>query len=290
MGLLDNKLTPVERVKVINAVRGKLPIDYSTEMTIIPVEFEEQSSRIPVIIPEREAVNSFFADYYGARGTCRIIYKTTAEWDSDPELIARRSVIYVYLDADSYVDGTTGDIVYVPAIKLGDDHSKLIDLPLMTASTSSVVMEHINDAYIHIQPGEREQLNETLESKLDKSAVEGYIALEDTSGTLTAEEVEELRASRLKPLVLNDTIYTYTVRMGNIYRYMTTSTNPNEARYIDVDMATGEWEYGFNTNSVLEEHINDQTRHVTAAEKAFWNNKINCEDTVSGERLILNRN
>ena len=41
MGLLDNKLTPVERVKVINAVRGKLPIDYSTEMTIIPVEFEE---------------------------------------------------------------------------------------------------------------------------------------------------------------------------------------------------------------------------------------------------------
>ena len=100
MGLLDNKLTPVERVKVINAVRGKLPIDYSTEMTIIPVEFEEQSSRIPVIIPEREAVNSFFADYYGARGTCRIIYKTTAEWDSDPELIARRSVIYVYLDAD----------------------------------------------------------------------------------------------------------------------------------------------------------------------------------------------
>jgi len=44
-------------------VRGKLPIDYSTEMTVIPVEFEEQSSRIPVIIPEREDVPSFFEDY-----------------------------------------------------------------------------------------------------------------------------------------------------------------------------------------------------------------------------------
>jgi hypothetical protein len=41
MGLLANKLSPRERIEVINAVRGKLPIDYSTEMTIIPVEFEE---------------------------------------------------------------------------------------------------------------------------------------------------------------------------------------------------------------------------------------------------------
>jgi hypothetical protein len=34
-------MTPQERIKVINAIRGNLPIDYSTEMTVIPVEFEE---------------------------------------------------------------------------------------------------------------------------------------------------------------------------------------------------------------------------------------------------------
>ena len=60
MASLDkSKLTPQERIKIIDAVRGKLPVDYSTEMTVIPLEFEEQSNRIPVIIPDREK-NLFF--------------------------------------------------------------------------------------------------------------------------------------------------------------------------------------------------------------------------------------
>ena len=37
----------------------------------------------------------------------------------------------------------------------------------------------------------------------------------------------------------------------------------------------------------LEDHINDQIRHITAEERAFWNNKLNCD--VSGETLQLNR-
>ncbi len=37
-------------------------------------------------------------------------------------------------------------------------------------------------------------------------------------------------------------------------------------------------------------HINNTTIHITAAERTKWNNKINCENTVSDETLILNRN
>ena len=37
-------------------------------------------------------------------------------------------------------------------------------------------------------------------------------------------------------------------------------------------------------------HINDTTKHITATERTTWNNKINCNDTVTGETLVLNRN
>ena len=48
---------------------------------------------------------------------------------------------------------------------------------------------------------------------------------------------------------------------------------------------------------MLLEHINNQNVHTTLAEKLFWNNKINVDDSedvlvgeLSDETLILNRN
>lgn len=40
----------------------------------------------------------------------------------------------------------------------------------------------------------------------------------------------------------------------------------------------------------LNDHINDNIRHITAEEREFWNNKLNCENTVNDNNLILNRN
>lgn len=40
----------------------------------------------------------------------------------------------------------------------------------------------------------------------------------------------------------------------------------------------------------LLNHINDNIKHITAAERTKWNNKITCENIVSGENLILTRN
>ena len=42
--------------------------------------------------------------------------------------------------------------------------------------------------------------------------------------------------------------------------------------------------------SELNTHINDNIRHITAAERTAWNNKINCEDIVTNNNLILTRN
>ena len=37
----------------------------------------------------------------------------------------------------------------------------------------------------------------------------------------------------------------------------------------------------------LNTHINDNVRHITSAERTFWNNKLNTD--ISGEILVLNR-
>lgn len=281
-------MTIQERVKVINAVRGKLPIDYSTEMTIIPVEFEEQSSRIPVVIPEREDINSFFEDYYGARGTCRILYKTTAEWDADPTLVGQSHYIYVYLDADSYVD-EHGETVYVPAIKLGDGTTLLINTPMMTAATSSTVLAHLEDTYIHIQAGEREALQAALDSKVDRTDLTEYVEINEVEGAFDPETLALLQTNPLKQIKYDDCIYTLTMHRGAIYRYTTGADDANFVKYIDVNVSASTWHCYNNPNAVLQEHINDQVRHITASERVFWNNKLNY-DTVSEERLVLNRN
>lgn len=39
----------------------------------------------------------------------------------------------------------------------------------------------------------------------------------------------------------------------------------------------------------LLNHIKNTTVHITAAERTKWNNKINCEDSVNNETLILTR-
>ena len=43
-------------------------------------------------------------------------------------------------------------------------------------------------------------------------------------------------------------------------------------------------------NEQFLDHINDTTRHITAAERQFWNNKINIDLNLHDENLIINRN
>ena len=290
MALLnESHMTPYQRIEVINAVRGKLPIDYSTEMTIIPVEFEEQSSRIPVIIPEREKIKSFFEDFYAMRGVCRLLYRTTAEWDSDPELIAQKGNIYVYIDADSYIDPVTGETVYVPAIKLGDDVTPLIELPFIEGTTASFVIEHIQDSYIHIQAGEREALRTELDDKLSLEDVNVPIVISEATGTFTEAELNALTNNSLKRIQYGDHLYVLTVKKNGERRYTATSSDPNIIPYIDVTLNNGQWSCGTNFNTLLDDHIRDNVRHITAEERTFWNNKLNC-NAVSEERLIFNRN
>ena len=43
----------------------------------------------------------------------------------------------------------------------------------------------------------------------------------------------------------------------------------------------------YDIRTILNDHINDNVKHVTAEEREFWNHKLNCN--IVGEELQLNR-
>lgn len=60
----------------------------------------------------------------------KIIYDTTENWDSQPELIPDLGMVIVYVDKYSYEKD--GETVYVPGIKIADGNAYLVDLPFVT--------------------------------------------------------------------------------------------------------------------------------------------------------------
>ena len=47
---------------------------------------------------------------------------------------------------------------------------------------------------------------------------------------------------------------------------------------------------GDDVFAALNSHISNTIIHITTEERVSWSNKINCEDSVDNETLILNRN
>ena len=42
-------------------------------------------------------------------------------------------------------------------------------------------------------------------------------------------------------------------------------------------------------DDTIQAHINNSAIHITTEERNFWNNKLNCDDIVEHETLLLNR-
>lgn len=152
MGSLHRiNLTKEDRIKIIDTVRGKLPVDYTTEMTIVPIQFEEHQSEFELL----------FNDFKYQKNTCTVLYGTTEEWDAQPNLIAKKGTIYVYLDKDIIVDEEE-HVTYIPGIKIGTGTNYLINSPFIGDDVWQNLLKHIESSVVHIQPGEREFWNNKL--------------------------------------------------------------------------------------------------------------------------------
>ncbi len=106
----------------------------------------------------------------GLRG---IYYDTKAGWDSKPTMIAEEGAIYIYKDyATINVDGETKP---VPALKIGDGTSYLIDMPIANGDIADLLLEHINNTVIHVTSEDKTFWNNKSSAYSDPSANETLV-------------------------------------------------------------------------------------------------------------------
>ena len=98
-------------------------------------------------------------------GSCKVVYNTTAFWNSYPDLVAKKGYIYIYSD---YMQSGGQNIA---GFKVGDGTSYLIDMPF----TDKISMEHIQNNTIHITQEEREFWNNKVRCYIDPLNAHGVI-------------------------------------------------------------------------------------------------------------------
>lgn len=105
-----------------------------------------------------------------------IFTDTTANWDAQRDLVGRKNCIYVYSDY------TTIDGVNVPAIKIGDGTSYLIDMPFVIGNEATL-NDHINDRSVHITNDERLFWNNKVTCFLSQSDEEIIVFSKENTNT-----------------------------------------------------------------------------------------------------------
>lgn len=106
----------------------------------------------------------------------KVLAATEAQWNSEPQRLAEANTLYIYTDHDT-VDGKP-----VPAMKVGDGTSYLIDKMFITDNTS-MLLNHINDISIHTSLREKNFWN-------NKVACDESLIPQQSLLILTTQEVE----------------------------------------------------------------------------------------------------
>lgn len=98
-------------------------------------------------------------------GAARLTMDTTENWAKRLDYIPQRGEIVVYSDR-RVIDG-----VPYPGIKIGDGKAYGIDLPFAGDDSSNIILgflnNHINDADVHLVPGEREHWNSKVSCSIN---------------------------------------------------------------------------------------------------------------------------
>lgn len=106
-----------------------------------------------------------------------IHYGTTEHWNSQPDLVGKKSHIYVYSDyAETEIDGK---MVAIPNIKIGDGSAFLIDNPFISKSVEDILNLHIDDNSVHISETERDFWNKKVRCFIDPEDNENVIFTTD---------------------------------------------------------------------------------------------------------------
>lgn len=104
----------------------------------------------------------------------KIYYDTKENWDLQVDLIAKKAAIYVYSDASYQSDGH-GNNTPIPALKVGDGSSYLIDMPFVNADLTEQILSHVNNELIHVSEEDREKWNNKVTCYINDQNSENLI-------------------------------------------------------------------------------------------------------------------
>lgn len=134
------------------------------ETKTLNATFENSNENIPADFSIDGNLSIELGNIYTVGG-CKVVYNTSAFWNSDPTLVARRGYIYIYSDCQQF-DGQN-----IAGFKVGDGTSYLIDMPF----TDKIPMEHIQNGVIHITDEERTFWNNKVRCYIDPLNAHGVI-------------------------------------------------------------------------------------------------------------------
>lgn len=110
-----------------------------------PVSIGVQPQDIVDIQTEIETQGFVKIEFGGQSMMCnKILYKTSAEWDRDKNLMSVAGTIYIYSDR-----------LPSPGIKIGTGRMFLYDLPFV----DDYILQHVNNREIHVTKQEKEFWN-----------------------------------------------------------------------------------------------------------------------------------
>lgn len=95
---------------------------------------------------------------YIVGGDCRVLYASTATWNSQPQLISARGYIYIYSDYKQNDQHQN-----IAGMKVGDGSAYLIDMPFV----DELLYNHVADIQVHISQSEREFWNNKVRCFID---------------------------------------------------------------------------------------------------------------------------
>ena len=110
----------------------------------------------------------------------KMLYNTTAYWNSQVDLIAEEGVIYLYTDHVA-VHGEDEEVTYYAGVKVGDGLAYLIDIPFVG---EYIIDKHMQDEISHINQEEREFWNNKVTCYMDSEDPETIILTKENVLTL----------------------------------------------------------------------------------------------------------
>ena len=143
-------------------------MDYNEKIISAEIRAAVASGALKAVQPMTGTLNM-----YGRAADIPIHYGTTEFWNSQPDLVGKKSHIYVYSDyAETEINSES---VAVPNIKIGDGNAYLIDNPFITASVDDILKMHIDDTSVHVNDGERDFWSGKVRCYIDPENYENVI-------------------------------------------------------------------------------------------------------------------